>query len=408
MKRYFIVVLGSLVVVALLGIASLGAGKDSAKASGVVAVSGDEPDVLYFNAQDEEEPPVAAPAPHPGPGVVARPHPGRKTIMFHALAGDGAWLGLRLEDVTSEKAKELKLAGEYGVIVKDVEEESPAAKAGVAKGDVILEFAGEKVRSAAHLRRLVRETPAGRSVTLLVSRAGQTKTLSAKLEARPGGAFTMPAMPPMPEMPAMPDIEIPEFDFVWHARGAQLGISADELTPQLAQYFGVKQGKGILVREVVVGSAAEKAGLKAGDVIVQVDGKDVDTVAKLRRALAGEKETQEARKVTLTIVRDKREQTLTVELEPQERMGPRRMTRTELMEVDPVEMQEIAAEAQAYAKEMEAQAREWQKEHQELQKEQQRLQEEMQRLQQELPKQIEREIIREDVVTGLKGERQVV
>ncbi|MCJ7503087.1 MAG: PDZ domain-containing protein [Acidobacteriia bacterium] len=404
MKRYIIIVLGSLVVVALLGIASLGAGKDSAKARGVVAVSGDEPDVLYFNAEDEEEPPVAAPTPHPGPGVVARPHPGRKTIMFHALAGDGAWLGLRLEDVTAEKAKELKLAGEYGVIVKDVEEESPAAKAGVAKGDVILEFAGEKVRSAAHLRRLVRETPAGRSVTLLVSRAGQTRTLTAKLEAGGDRTFQLPAMPPMPDMPGF-DIKIPEFDFVWHARGAQLGISADELTPQLAQYFGVKQGMGILVREVVVGSAAEKAGLKAGDVIVQVDGKDVDTVGKLRRALAGEKETQEARKVTLTIVRDKREQTLTVELEPQERMGPRRMTRTELMGVDPVEMQEIAAEAQAYAKEMEAQAREWQKEHQELQKEQQRLQEEMQRLQQELPKQIEREIIREDVVTGLKGER---
>jgi membrane-associated protease RseP (regulator of RpoE activity) len=408
MKRYIIIVLGSLIAVALLGIASFGAGKDSAKARGVVAVSGDEPDVLYFNAQDEEEPPEAAPAPHPGPGVVARPHPGRKTIMFHAFAGDGAWLGLRLEDVTAEKLKELKLAGEYGVIVKDVEEESPAAKAGVAKGDVILEFAGEKVRSAAHLRRLVRETPAGRSVTLLVSRAGQTKTLSAKLEARPGGAFPMPAMPPLPEMPAMPDIDIPEFNFVWHARGAQLGISADELTPQLAQYFGVKQGKGILVREVVVGSAAEKAGLKAGDVIVQVDGKDVDTVGKLRRALAGEKEAQEARKATLTIVRDKREQTLTVELEPQERMGPRRLTHTELMEVDPVEMQEIAAETQAQAKEMEAQAREWQKEHQELQKEQQRLQEEMRRLQQELPQQIEREIIREDVVTGLKGERQVV
>jgi hypothetical protein len=133
MKRYIIIVLGSLVVVALLGIASLGAGKDSAKARGVVAVSGDEPDVLYFNAQDEEEPPEAAPEPHPGPGVVARPHPARQTIMFHAFAGDGAWLGLRLEDVTAEKLKELKLAGEYGVIVKDVEEESPAAKAGVPR-----------------------------------------------------------------------------------------------------------------------------------------------------------------------------------------------------------------------------------------------------------------------------------
>jgi len=392
MKRYIIIVLGSLVAVTLLGIAAFGAGKESAKASGVVAVSGDEPDVLYFNAEDEdqEEPPVVAPAPHP----MAHPQPGRRTIMFRALEGGGTWLGVRLEEVTAEKAKELKLAGEYGVILKDVEENSPAAKAGVAKGDVILEFAGEKVRGAAHLRRLVRETPAGRSVTLLVSRAGQTKTLSAKLEARPGGAFTLPEMPAMPPMLPDFDIRIPEFDFGWRARGARLGISADELTPQLAQYFGVKQGKGILVREVVVGSAAEKAGLKAGDVIVQVDGQDVDTVGKLRRALAGEKETKEARKVTLTIVRDKREQTLTVELEPQERMGPRRITRTELIGVDPEDMQEIATEAQAYAKEIEAQAQEWQREQQELQKEQQRLQEEMQRLQKELPLEIEEEISR--------------
>jgi membrane-associated protease RseP (regulator of RpoE activity) len=142
---------------------------------------------------------------------------------------------------------------------------------------------------------------------------------------------------------------------------------------------------------VVVGSAAAKAGLKAGDVIVAVDGKEVASVGKLRRALAGD--TEEKRKVTLTIVRDKREQTLAVELEPAERVSPRRVTHTELIGIDPEEM---AAEAQVHAEEIEAQAREWQKglqeEHGKLQKERERLQEEMHRLQQELPGQIENKI----------------
>jgi serine protease Do len=389
MKRNILVLLGSLLVIALLGIGAVGAPDDSAKPTAVAVVSGDEPNVVYLNAEgeDEEEGPVVAPSPHPR----ALPHPVHQTIKVQTFGEGGTWLGVRLEDLAAEKAKELKLAGEYGVIVKDVEEDSPAAKAGVAKGDVIVEFAGEKVRSATQLRRLVRETPPDRTVTLLVNRAGQTKTLSAKLEAREGGAFEMHVAPPMPRVP---DIEIPEFDFVWRARGARLGISGDELTPQLATYFGVKQGKGVLVREVVVGSAAEKAGLKAGDVIVAVDGKEVATVSKLRRALAGDDE--EKRKVTLTIVRDKREQTLTVELEPAERIGPRHITRTELLGVDPEDMRELAAEAKAYAKKIAAQAREWQKGLQEeqgkLQKERERLQEEMLRLQQELPKQIEKEI----------------
>lgn len=390
MKRNILVLLGSLLIITMLGIGSLRAGQDSTKSAATVIVAGDEPDVVYFNAgEDEEGPPVVAPSPHP----MGLPHPGRQTFLFRTGEGGGAWLGVRLEEVTAEKAKELKLAGEYGVIVKDVEENSPAAKAGLAKGDVILEFAGEKVRGTAHFRRLVRETPAGRTVSLQVSRAGQTRTLTAKLESGGDRTFQLPAMPPMPDMSK---IEVPEFDFVWHARGARLGISPDELTPQLAEFFGVKQGKGVLVREVVVGSAAAKAGLKAGDVIVAVDGKEVTSVSKLRRALAGDKEEKEARKATLTIVRDKREQTVAVELEPPEPVSPRRVT--EVLGVAPEEMEELAAEAQAHAEEYKAQAREWQKEQKEFQIEQKNLQEELRQLQEELPKEIEKEIIREGVV----------
>jgi membrane-associated protease RseP (regulator of RpoE activity) len=232
---------------------------------------------------------------------------------------EGSRLGVVLSDVTPDSVKELKLPAEAGAIVREVQEGSPAAKAGLEKNDVILQFAGERVRSVAQLTRLVRETPPGRSVNLEISRGGQTRTLSAKLEASKDQFYFNTHVP-------APHVEFPRFknfNFVFRT-GPSLGISGDELTTQLANYFGVKQGKGVLVREVVVGSAAEKAGLKAGDVIVQVEGKPVSSVGELRHALeAGTRD--EKRKLSLTIVRDRREQTVTVELEKPATIEPRKL-----------------------------------------------------------------------------------
>jgi membrane-associated protease RseP (regulator of RpoE activity) len=233
-----------------------------------------------------------------------------------------AWLGVTLKDVTAEKARDLKLPGEYGALVESVEADSAAAKAGVEKGDVIVEFAGERVQSAAQLRRLIRETPAGRTVSLQVIRDGQARTLSAKLQSRTN-AFHIQV--PEIHIPEIPEIHIPEiniapgpfyrgFSFQFGDGRPSLGISGDELTTQLASYFGVKQGKGVLVREVVVGSPAAKAGLKAGDVIVAVDGNSVAMVTELRQALEI-KPGEEKRKLNLTVVRDRQEQTVPVELE---------------------------------------------------------------------------------------------
>jgi len=231
---------------------------------------------------------------------------------------DGAaWLGVTLKDVTAEKARELKLPGEYGALVKSVEEDSAAAKAGLQKGDVIVEFAGERVRSEAQLRRLIRETPAGRTVSLQVIRDGQPRTLSAKLQSRNTNfSFQIPEVH-VPEINVTPTYPEPfdyrGFSFLFDGGRPSLGISGDELTTQLASFFGVKQGKGVLVREVVVGSAAANAGLKAGDVIVAVDGKSVATVAELRKAIEI-KSGEEKRKLELTVVRDHHEQTVPVEL----------------------------------------------------------------------------------------------
>jgi C-terminal processing protease CtpA/Prc len=229
---------------------------------------------------------------------------------------EGTWLGVSVSDVTSEKVKELKLAGEYGAVVEDVREDSPAAKAGLKKGDVILQFAGEKVRSVAELRRLVRETPAGRTVAIEISRDGHTQNLSTNIAQGPEMKWFSQVEPRHFEMP---DVHVPDFDFnMMFVGGPRLGIKAEELTSQLAGYFGVWQGKGVLVSEIEDGTPAQKAGLKAGDVIIKVNDKPIASVAELREAIRND--SREKYKVTLTIVRDRKEQTVGVQLEPQKQI----------------------------------------------------------------------------------------
>ncbi len=254
--------------------------------------------------------------------VVAAPDDGQKVIRIGG--GDGAWLGVTVSDVNSEKMKELMLPGEYGAIVESVNDDSPAAKAGVKKGDVILKFASEKVRSTAELRRLVRETPAGREVAMEVWRNGSTQTLTAKISEAPEEKWFSNFQMPHVEVPNIhvPDVQLPDLDFNFlFTGGPRLGISGEDLTTQLAGYFGVWQNKGVLVREVKDGTPAQKAGLKAGDVIIKVGDETIGSVADLREALRKSPET--TYKVTLTIVRDRKEQTLKVELEPEHQLlGP--------------------------------------------------------------------------------------
>lgn len=232
------------------------------------------------------------PAPPPGPQ------------SFSYLDGGSSWLGITLKDVDAASARDLKLPGVYGAEVTGVETDSPAAKAGLAKGDVILKFAGDRVWSVAELRRMVRETPADRSVPLEVSRDGRKRAVDITLASR-ATQFAFPAI--------MPHIRMPQFfDFHLSMGDARMGISGDSLTPQLAGFFGVKQGKGVLVREVESDSAAEKAGLKAGDCIVRVGKVAVGSVSELRSAL--EAAGADKHPVTISIVRKGQEQDLAVEL----------------------------------------------------------------------------------------------
>ncbi len=250
-----------------------------------------------LGAQEAPEPP-------------APPDPPENAQIF--VMNDGtAHLGVSLGDVTTEQAQQLKLPAVAGAMVTHVQPDSAAAKAGLQKDDAIMEFDGVRVRSSAELRRLIRETPVGRTVEMKIIRDGKSQVLSAKLEGeRESYSFNGPAIAPSIKIP---DIQIPQAFSLYGFNRAMLGISGDDLTSQLAEYFGVKQGKGVLVAEVTKGGAADKAGLKAGDVIVQVDGKPISGVDELRSALNDNFEG-DTRKVTLTIIRDHQEQTLTAEL----------------------------------------------------------------------------------------------
>ncbi|HEV2492285.1 MAG TPA: PDZ domain-containing protein [Terriglobia bacterium] len=284
------------------------------------------------------------------------------------MGGERAWMGVRLSDVTSEKAHELKLPGEYGAIVEKVEPDSPAAKTGLEKGDVILEFNGERVWSVAELSRRIRETPPGRTVSLRVSRDGHARTVSVKLESHGNEFFSYM---PGPSVVQIPEVRMPPFNFhfggpIGLMGGPRLGIEGDDLTSQLANYFGVKGGKGVLVREVNSGSAAEKAGLKAGDCIVAVDGKEVASVEDLRDALRGEpgSESGEKREPTLTIVRDRHEQSVKIEIEARpRRVQPEAEDELEGLRGEIADLRNEAPEARLQAeqlrRELEAQSGQW-------------------------------------------------
>jgi len=244
------------------------------------------------------------------------------------LDEDGSsWLGVELHEVTSDKAKELKLPAERGVVLSSIVPDSPAAKAGLKENDVVTEINGQRVEGAAQFRRMIREIPAGRAAQITVWRDRRAQTISVtlgKAEERrqsfkmftpapgaPGSfAFSMPEIPMAPSM---------EWDGSRFMMGGQprLGIDAEDLNGQLGSFFGAPDGEGILVRDVDPGSAAEKGGLKAGDVITSVNGERVRTVGDLREKLAAKREAKDKNKdqsVKLGVLRNKSEVSLTVEL----------------------------------------------------------------------------------------------
>jgi serine protease Do len=237
----------------------------------------------------------------------------------------GSYLGIGVAEIDAERAKALNLKEVHGVEVKSVDHDSPAAKAGLKESDVVLEYNGQRIEGTEQFVRLVRETPVDRQVKLLVWRTGGTQTLTATIGHRlaqysfrtgdgDDGDLTVeippiPPMPPMPEVPPMPEISaLPDVLRGYGSmRSSMLGIDCEALGSQLAAFFGVKEG--VLVRSVGKDSAAEKAGMRAGDVIVKVDGEAVSAVHEITSLVRA---ARNKRTFPVVVVRDKKEVTLSV------------------------------------------------------------------------------------------------
>jgi len=224
---------------------------------------------------------------------------------------------VNLCEVPSDRARELKLKEAYGVEITRVEEGSPAEKAGLKSRDVVLEYNGQRVEGMEQFGRLVRETPPAREVKLLISRNGATQTVTATLQTRK--LKSMAAIMPnfdtnMSEM-HIPDM--PQIFTTW--RSPVLGVEAESLGTQLAAYFGVKDG--VLVRSVAKDTAADKAGIKAGDVIIKVDGSTVTTPNELVSALHS---ASSKNSFPIDLVRDRHETSVNVTIEDHsEKIAPR-------------------------------------------------------------------------------------
>jgi serine protease Do len=254
-------------------------------------------------------------------------------------SGTSSYLGVDIMDITSDRLGTLKLKEEKGVEVTMVDQDAPAGKAGIREHDVILTLNGTPIESKTQLHRMIHETPPGRVVTLGLSRDGQPLAIKVQLADRSREFFKMGGMDKdfhveIPPIPNLPDFDIPNVGVVVVHSSMRSGLMVENLTPQLGEFFGAKNGNGVLVRSVEKGSRADKAGLRAGDVITRVANQPVHDTSDFSNALR----SHSAGSVNVSVIRDKKEQTLTITL-------PERKDSGEMIE-ESIEAPEFDAETQ--------------------------------------------------------------
>lgn len=173
------------------------------------------------------------------------------------------WLGVMIQGVTPELKEKLKLEGTKGALVADVTKDGPADRAGIRRGDVILSFNGKQVGESNDLPYLVASTPVNRTVSVQVFRQGELKTLEVRIgempeEEREAGRPTGGAIP-------------------------DLGMTLQEITPDLSRQLRLSETSGLVVASVGNGTPAADAGLRPGDVLLEVDQSPVKSLDAFNR-----------------------------------------------------------------------------------------------------------------------------
>ncbi len=210
-----------------------------------------------------------------------------------------SYLGVTVRDISADRVSALKLKDDHGVEIVLVDSDSPAGKAGLREHDVVLTFNGRTLQSPEEFRKLIRDTTPGQMVELGISRDGQRLTVKPQLADRQKIVYAAPK--------EKIKVSIPRFEMpIITTLSSRNGVVVENLTPQLGEVFGVKDGAGVLVRSVEKGSAGETAGLRAGDVIVRVGNEQVANTSAWNHAMRDQKPGP----VQLGIMRDKRQQNL--------------------------------------------------------------------------------------------------
>jgi predicted metalloprotease with PDZ domain len=230
------------------------------------------------------------------------------------------YLGVDLADVDQEKAQEFKLKEVRGAVITLIDHDAPAGKIGLKVNDVVLELNGQTVEGAEQLRRMLREIPAGRKVSLEISREGNVQTLAVELANRKvmehdvwnrigtGGDLFAPG----PGMAMMGEGDSPlpgGFHMPFFGSSLNVGALVEPLTQQMAEYLGVPGG--LMVRQVAHKSEADAAGLKAFDVILKVGPNAIATLADWEHAL----HSNQGKPVQVTVLRERKQQTLTLQVD---------------------------------------------------------------------------------------------
>ena len=218
------------------------------------------------------------------------------------------FLGVELGEINSGDVQRLKLRKERGALIEGVTSGSSAASAGLQKNDVVVKWDGAPIESARELSRHIRETPAGRAIRLGVVRDGREIEINVKMGERAAlaNSFRVNRATPVARVRVRPEVARERV-----LQRGHLGVELQSMTEQLAEYFGLSKRTGALVVFVFADSPAAKAGLKAGDVILSMAGENIENPMDLRRVLS----TKSEGSFEVKILRDKREQTLTVKVE---------------------------------------------------------------------------------------------
>lgn len=245
------------------------------------------------------------------------------------IIGSGSFLGVHPADLSADKARDLGVGEGSGVLLESIVDNSPASKAGLQKNDVIVSWNGTAVTDAGQLRRLIAETPADKEARVGYVRAGSRQEVAVKLAGRPmphtevrmfrmGDSANFPKFEDMQgAMPFEISKQMKEGAHTFHmfiGRQGRMGATLQNMDPQLAKFFGLSDRNGALVGSVREKSAAAEAGMQAGDVIIAIDGEQVQSPGDALRIITGKPEGT----VRVTVLRDKVERTLTVALQKQE------------------------------------------------------------------------------------------